>query len=374
MSARVDVSVTTTGTPTPTPSAVTGTVFAIGAVATADVTPRRLAGMADFVAIYGTRTATNGALYDFVQGAFNEGASVIYTLGYSGAATYATSLLQFGRDLGPGAVVLVGATVATGGAALCAHVLTQNREGFIADSSSASVAQIQTALTTLAAITGSEKVSLCYPYLNNPTGVATVEPTSLAVGVRARAHGRVGPEQSPISEIDGVARWFTSPVLEITDADFVTLNTAKISTVRTVRGRLRQYGWRRAKAVAGDTANNLGGMQTASLINAVSDECERVAESFVGRIVDGRGVALADFNGQLRGILTKYANRGALYAKLDSERNVIDPGFMVDTSAAVNSAASLATGAVKAQISIRISPTAEFISISITAGDAASSL
>ena len=57
---------------------------------------------------------------------------------------------------------------------------------------------------------------------------------------------------------------------------------------------------------------------------------------------------------------------GGLYELLDAEGNRLDPGYLVDAGPSVNTPATLANDEVRAQVAIRISPTAELITITVT--------
>ena len=111
---------------------------------------------------------------------------------------------------------------------------------------------------------------------------------------------------------------------------------------------------------------NLQGAQYRDVINRVAVGCQTIADSFVGRTIDGKGQALGEFAGQLKGFLA--GMQAAFYAGSD------DPGFVVDVGPGVNTTASLAAGTVAAAVGVRLAPTAEFVTIEITATDAAGAI
>ena len=83
---------------------------------------------------------------------------------------------------------------------------------------------------------------------------------------------------------------------------------------------------------------------------------------------------LAPVGGAITGRLGTLADAGALFARLNDEGEILDPGYVVVAGPSVNSPLSLATGLLKAEVGVRLSPTAEFVTITVTAGDSAAGL
>lgn len=377
MSARVTVAVSTVASPPPAPKTVTGTLFIAG-VATGSTAVNKISGIAEFRDIYGTRTTTNAALHDALQVFFAEGGSTAYVSAVASApvapATWAGVLDDFTADLGPGAVAIAG----IGAAAdefVGAHCAATGRLGIICGPESQTAANAVTAAAAAAGETGGEHLVYVWPWVTIPGLADPIEPIGFAAGVRARAHtSPAGPAQSPLFVDYGTSRFVNGVETAVTDAEWETLNTGKVSTVRVVSGKLRQYGWKTVANPEGDTSGNLAGAQFRDLINALVWDCSQVAEGYVGRIVDGRGVTLGAFAGDLTGICARYAAAGSLYAKLDDNGAVLDGGYVINVGSDVNPPASLAAGELKAEIGVRLSPTAEFVTITIAATDAAGSI
>jgi phage tail sheath protein FI len=215
-----------------------------------------------------------------------------------------------------------------------------------------------------------------WPHVTVPevVGTRTVSPVGFVAGCRARAHAGAGVWQSPILARFGSAQYASAAEVQSGDTEFLTLNTAGVSVIRKVNGTLRLYGWKTVESVDGDTAGSLQGAQFRDLTNFIAAECNTIAETFVGQIVDGKGLRLGEFAGALTGMLSNLAAAGALFARVDDNGNEVDPGYVVDAGSNVNSPASLAAGNLKAEVGVRLSPTAEFVTISVTAGDAAAGL
>lgn len=377
MSARVTVAVSTVASPPPAPKTVTGTLFIAG-VASGSTVVNKISGIAQFRDIYGTRTSTNAALHDALQVFFAEGGSTAYVNAVATApvspATWGDVLDDFTADLGPGAVALAGVGDSAD-AYVGAHCAATGRLGIICGPESQTAADAVTAATAAAGETGGDHLVYVWPWVTIPGLADNIEPIGFAAGVRARAHtSPAGPAQSPLFVDYGTSRFVNGVETAVTDTEWETLNTGKVSTVRVVGGKLRQYGWKTVANPEGDTTGNLAGAQFRDLINALVWDCSQIAEGYVGRIVDGRGITLGAFSGDLTGVCARYAAAGSLYAKLDDDGNVLDGGYVINVGSDVNPAADLAAGELKAEIGVRLSPTAEFVTITIAATDAAGSI
>ena len=377
MSARVTVAVSTVASPPPAPRTVTGKLFIAG-VASGSTSVNRISGISEFRDIYGARTTTNAALHDALQVFFSEGGSTAYVNAAATApvspATWAGVLDDFTADLGPGAVAIAGIG-ASADEFVAAHCEATGRLGIICGPESQSAANAVSAAALASGETGGDHLIYVWPWVTIPGLEDPIEPIGFAAGVRARAHtSPAGPAQSPLFVDYGTSRFVNGVETAVTDAEWETLNTGKVSTVRVVAGKLRQYGWKTVANPEGDTAGNLSGAQFRDLINALVWESSQVAENYVGRIVDGRGVTLGEFAGDLTGVCARYAAAGSLYAKLDEDGNALDGGYIINVGSDVNPAIDLAAGKVKAEIGVRLSPTAEFVTITIAATDAAGSI
>lgn len=377
MSARVTVAVSTVASPPPAPRTTTGKLFVAG-VATGSTAVEKIAGIAEFRAIYGARTTTNAALHDALQVFFAEGGSTAYVRAAATAPTlgaWDTILADFTADLGPGVVTIAGVGSTIAAEHVGAHCEATGRLGLICGPESQTVANAVTAAASAAGETGADHLVYVWPWVTIPGLADPIEPLGFAAGVRARAHtAPAGPAQSPLFVDYGTSRFVTGVETATTDAEFETLNTGKVSTVRVVASKLRQYGWKTVANPVGDTAGNLAGGQFRDLLNAIQWDAGQIAENYVGRIVDGRGVTLGAFAGDLTGMCARYAATGALFARLDDNGNPLDGGYSVNVGPDINPLADLAAGELKAEIGVRLSPTAEWITITIAATDAAGTI
>lgn len=280
-----------------------------------------------------------------------------------GNVVIATSLAYLGADLGDGALVWPGKVSSATASAFQTHCASTNRLGILSVAEGTSQAN---AIVAADAVTSGENLALVWPHVTVSTnsGDLTIEPTGFALGARARAHAAEGPQASPIRDIYGRAQWVTGVEEETTAAEWASLNDAGVSVIRTSNGNLRLYGWKTLDAP--DDVTNLQGAQFRDVINRVATGCQEIADSFVGRTIDSKGQALGEFRGQLVGFLS--GMKAAFYEGSD------DPGYVVDVGSGVNSTASLAAGDVAAAVGVRLAPTAEFVTIEITATDAAGAI
>lgn len=379
MSSRVTVAVSTVASPPPAPKTVTGKLFITGAVAAGKAAGvQRISGMTEFRDLYGERATANAALHDALQSFFAEGGSQAYVV--AGQAPpegdWSAYLDQFVADLGPGAVAIAG----IGSAAaqhVGAHCLATGRLGLICGPDGQSAADAVTAVGVASGEDGADHMVYAWPWVSIPGLADPIEPIGFAAGVRARAHSsKFGPAQSPMAADFGTSRFVDGIEASgaVTDAEFRTLDDGKVSVVRIVAGKLRQYGWRVISNPAGDLSGNLGGGEKRDLINAIIWEASQIGEKWVGQVIDGRGVALGAFAGDLTGMLANYAATGSLFARVDDDGTVLDGGYAVNVGPDVNPPASLAAKQLNAQIGVRLSPTAEWVTITIAATDAAGSI
>ena len=274
-------------------------------------------------------------------------------------AVPATTLALLDADLGDGAVVWAGKRHATVAAALQTHCEDTGRLGITTLAAGTSQAA---AISALSSASGDNLVCV-WPHVTvqSAGSTLTVEPSGLALGARARAHGQEGAWASPIRDIYGVAKYVSGVEVESTASEWQALNAGSVSVVRTVNGSPRLYGWR---LLSGEST--LRGAQFRDTINRVSVGCNQVAERYVGVTVDGKGRRLSEFAGDLTGFLANMS--GAFFEGAN------DPGYVVDVGPGVNSTASLAAGELHASVGVRLAPTAEFVFIDVVATDAAGAI
>lgn len=280
------------------------------------------------------------------------------------AATYTAALARFAPGLGAGVVAVPGQPASTAGAGLIAHAQAHRRIALIAAAAGSSVATAITDATALRATAGAEFGAFLFPWVKVPDGsggLRTVSPEGAVAGLRASTMRRSGPWDAPAGG-NGVAQYVAGVELEVTRAEADTLNDARVNPFRVIAGGPRLYGWR---TLSLDTVNYLS-VNGRDLLNVVAALAEEQLEQFVFRTVDARGHLFAELEGALVGILEPIRADGGLYERLDDDGTVLDPGYAVDTGPSVNTVATLAAGELRANLSIRVSPVGELITLTIT--------
>ena len=76
--------------------------------------------------------------------------------------------------------------------------------------------------------------------------------------------------------------------------------------------------------------------------------------------IDGRGHLISDFNSAIAGICQAHWIKGSLYGTTP------DASYIVNTGVQVNTPSTIAAGQLNANVSLKMSPFAEFITINVT--------
>lgn len=274
------------------------------------------------------------------------------------ASHYTTALTLFDLALGDGAVAIpgIGSTVHAG---LIAHAAANRRVALLTEAEDASIATLKSTAEGLS----SEFAGLFAPWVQiaTSTGTRYTSPEGYVAGVRSRAHSEVGPWRAPAGQI-AVARSIVGLKAEYNRTNGDSLDAAKVNAIRYINNTVRLYGWR---SLSNDTSN-YSLLVGRDVLNRIVTESESRLEQFVFEPIDGRGQLLASVNGTLMGILEPMRSAGGLYELYDASGAVVDSGYLVDTGPSVNTLSNLANNEVKARISIRVSPSASLISVTIT--------
>jgi hypothetical protein len=136
------------------------------------------------------------------------------------------------------------------------------------------------------------------------------------------------------------------------------LAQAQVNSFRTVNGLPRSYGyWTLADLDALPQWWDMGGSRT---IMAIRAEEQNVAEEMMFGQVAANGLFLDKYQGALSGVLARYQRLGALFG---TDK---DPGYRVDVTATVNPVENVAKGLITAAISLRTSPFAAALKLTLT--------
>ena len=273
----------------------------------------------------------------------------------------------FTADLGPGQVSSPGVLTPVTQGALIAHAQAFNRLALLdmpdtptaaTAISAAGVVQSAAVDPSYAAIVGPW---LIYP--GSPTGTATpafprtIPPVAGAAALMARSDAsNLGEANLAAAASNGILTSASGITQTFIPSDLDALNTAGICIIRTIanQGGTQLYGYRSLALDPSwlDLANVRFRMQLVF-------EGQQIGSSFVFAQIDGKGQTLAAFGGALASSLAKHWEKGSLYGATPSQ------AFKVNIGPTVNTPATIAGRQINAVESVRMSPSAEFVNISI---------
>lgn len=274
------------------------------------------------------------------------------------AADYAAALSRFGIGLGAGAVAIPGQSASAVHSGLIAHAAANRRIALLAPAVGSSVSSVKTTANGLRATTGSDYAGLLYPWVRVPDGAGgtrTISPEGYVAGVRARAHRTEGPWRAPAGEI-AAARHVLGLEAEVTSAEVDDLTNSRVVPIRTRGGGVRVYGWRSLST----DQTNFHILTARDTLNLIAVLAEGRLEQFVFSPIDGRGRLFAALATEMMGIVEPMRIAGGLYERTDEDGNPIDAGYVVDVRQGTTE------NEVAVDVSVRISPTAELITVTVT--------
>ena len=312
---------------------------------------------------YGSRSG-GVPMYDAAAAFFQEGGGVLYVASSAtgDAAGVGSALDLFPYELGPGQVCAPGITDPTVHAAVLAHIGATHRCALL-DSAGGDKAALLAEITALQGAANPEWLrfaQLLAPTISYPqsaTGTPVDVPYSgVQAGMIARSDVLGNPNQ-PAAGINGVSRLALGLSEDWSDDDREAINEAGLTLAKMVYGDVRTYG---ARTAAGDDDTNWLWFANSRVVMAVTHESDAIAQNYLFRQVDGRRQLFAAFETDLRAMLLRYFNIGALYGATPAD------AFHVDTGAQVNTDETIAAGEVHAVIYLKTSPTGEWVEIAIT--------
>lgn len=273
------------------------------------------------------------------------------------ATHYTDALALFTLGLGNGSVAIPGVGTSVH-SALINHASANRRIALLSHNETATA----TDLKTTAAALNSEYAGLFAPWvqISTPIGTKFTSPEGYVAAVRNRAHIEAGPWRAPAGQI-AVARSVIGLKYEYDRTVGDDLDFNKVSAIRRINNTVRLYGWRSLSSDVSNYALLIGRDTLNSLVWA----SESRLEQYVFQTVDGKGQLLSAINGTLVGILEPIRQAGGLYERFADNGDLIDPGYLVETGSTVNTIENLANNEVKARVSVRVSPSAALISVTI---------
>jgi len=350
----------------------TGVWFVVGAVTTeahdgsGENVPTLITSMTQYEAVYGARG--NGSaqkLYDAVETYFREGGARLYVSGFTAttpvASDFTDALDLFSETLGPGQVSAPGSTDVVVQTALLDHAASHNRVALIDGPASGDAASIVAAGAALTSTTNARYGAMFAPNAIIP-GVAagttrSVSMAAVVAGIIARNDVSFTANQAAAG-VNGVSLYANDLSAFYSDDDYQTINEAGICMARNVYGVIQNYGYRSLVDPDGaDSAwTDFGHCRLNMQIVARAGV---IAQRYLFSQIDGRKRTIADFGGELSGMLVPFYEAGALYGDTAQE------AFNVNVGSQVNTEQTIANGELHAVLQVRMSPFAELVVIEI---------
>jgi hypothetical protein len=381
----------------PTVPTNTGVGFVIGTTGVTPTGPGHalVHSMTEYESTFGARTGQE-VTYDAADVFFREGGSQLWVSSTTSTAAAAaeaeaeppararragngeagtlaaadtgvvTALGRLSKTLGPGQVFIADPVLAAAAAnqsALLAHAAASNRVALLSTTDG-------TAATLIAAGQGMQAdANAQYGALFAPSAIVpgvtpgttrTVPWAAVQAGIIARNDVTLDPNIASAGDngvsLYAIGLYAASPAY--TDTDYANLNAAGVDMARFIYGVIECYGYR-------SLANPQSGMATwlefgnCRLAMAITADAEAIGEGYVFAQLDGRGVTIADFGGELSAMLSGYWNDGALYGATAQD------AFSVNVGPSVNTPTTIANGELHAILEVRMSTMAEWVQIAI---------
>lgn len=277
------------------------------------------------------------------------------------AASVATGLELMKIGLGDGAVAAPGFGE-TVHAALIEHARTHRRVAILAGPKGASRDDLKVLGDDLGATPGAESAGLFGGWLqvsDGAGGLRLISPEGYIAGSRAKAHSDIGPWAVAAGE-GSISPYIVGTDLDVSAADALVLHEAHVNPIRIVAGKLRLYGWR---SLSRDPEyDSLTVMDT---LNRLVTECELRLEPFVFKTIPAGGKLQSQMAGILIGVLEPIRTAGGIFERRADDGALIDPGYSVDVSTAINTIETLANNEIHAVVAVRLSPNASTILLTI---------
>lgn len=265
-------------------------------------------------------------------------------------------------ELGPGQIWAPGKTDPEMQAALMVHASSHDRVALLDAPQGADAPTLKANGLALRDQVTDRYASLWAPWVTVP-GVAagtvrTVPWSSIQAGMIARADAAAGHANTAAAGDNGQSFYAIGVTQTFTDAERQDLLYAGVDTVRQRYGTVRAYAFRSLADQNGQNAPwvqfNHGRLNMQ--ITAVSEE---IGEEYVFSQLDGRGLTIAAFHGELNGMCGDLFDLGALYG------DTPDDAFDINTSPSVNTIETIANGELHAILAVKMSPHAELVEIEI---------
>jgi len=274
----------------------------------------------------------------------------------------ANALALFTKDLGPGQVSSPGVTTAAVHEQLLDHASAFNRTAILDGEDTATAATLIGSAAVLRATSTARDGATHVPPAKvpglTPGTLRTVPYSAVQAGIYARNDGAGRTQNTPGAGELGKARYAVDLTQTYSDSDREALNAAGVNVARILYGGVRSYGNRTLASSV--SLPNWTQMANKRMHMTIAARADAIAEKYVHAMVDGAGITISRFGGDLRAMLVPMWEAGALFGA------TFEDACAVDVSDAVNTDETLAAGELHALVAVRLSPGAELVVIEIT--------
>lgn len=356
---RPGVEVTTIANPTPATVPTDTSVFFVVGVTATKAAPQLVHSLEEFTAVYGARTGPSAAVYDAVDSFFQEGGGECWVSPANSSSQAdvqaALDLLDVGK--GPGQVAVPGITTQAIHSAVLAHCQSHNRVALLDVAAGATKSAMLAQATALASDANASYGALFGPSCEIPgiAGGTTRQAgwAGIEAGIIARNDATMNPDIAAAGD-NGVSAFALSLDGSFADQDYEDLNDGSVCMARNKYGRIECYGFRSLS-----TDPDWVQFGFARLRMAIQAQAEAIGEAYVFSQIDGRGVTLSKFAGDLSAMLAGFYQAGALYGDTAGE------AFQVKVGPPINTDETIANGELHAELLVKMSPFAELVVIQI---------
>lgn len=280
------------------------------------------------------------------------------------------ALNRFGKNLGPGQVMLPGDTRPQAHALLAQHGLTYNRFA-LGDGPDSATAATVAAVGTAARALGKDlarHIQILAPWLTVP-GTApgtfrTIPPCGVHAGLCARNDAAGNPNRA-VAGRNALSRFAIAPKYILTDTDRAAYSDAGITPYILEDGFVQPYD--DITPVDPLTYPEWLGAAGNRLVMRIVADALTIAKAHMFGSVSGQ-VDLSAFGGDLKGMLAGWYSDRALYGDTPAA------AFRVETGPTVNTPTTITARQLKAALALKIAPNARQVIVAITNTPLASTL
>lgn len=283
---------------------------------------------------------------------------------------WTTAINSFGSALGPGQILAPGQTnTSLSGiwSALLTHAQANNRVALCDETDGASVATIQSDITSAALPSNLEQYGGCWAGNRLIPGIVSgttrsISPSGVLAGICARVDSTGNPNLPPAGQNFALnyAQQAATIVSGSTDtyslADLGTLNSSGVNGFQSgplVNNIPQPYGLASLCPASSDAI--YWQFNHARLRMAIVTALQQASMPYVFSQADGQGADITAFNSALQAALMTFFNAGALYGAKSTD------AFTVNTGPGVNPPAQLQAGTLSAQVAVRMAPGIQLI-------------